>query len=60
MGVAHPDVIIVSLFEEKFVTVVTTEVVPRYVLNVLLNSAIVSTIVHRAHKFTSAAPPFVV
>lgn len=46
------------LSEEKFVTAVTTiRRSFRDVLNVLLNAAIVSTAVHRAHKFISAAPP---
>lgn len=49
----------VPLFEEKFVTAVTRAGSFRDVLNVLLNAAIVSAIVHRAHKFASAAPPFV-
>lgn len=41
--------------EEKYVTVVTIEVDSLDVLNVLLNAAIVSAAVHRAHKFTSVA-----
>jgi len=59
MGNAHPDVTIVPRSPRKSSSRRSRPRSFRDVLNVLLNAAIVSAAVHRAHKFISAAPPFV-
>jgi len=59
MGNAHPDVTIVPCSPRKSSSRRSRPRSFRDVLNVLLNAAIVSAAVHRAHKFISAAPPVV-